>query len=340
MAVSRILTLLLVALDSGVARATQASKGNPNKYLIVSSSDGRILYSRIARKGLRMSQVNLQELIKMPNGSIPMGLAVDNVRNELLVADPTTRNLFAYRLEMSRRGDTLSLGSSNVRAEGIEFRWVSVDTAGNAYFSDESGGRILRISAEQARAQNTTPEVVYDHDASLLTELNHPGGVAVDSFQVYWANTAGGTQVGSIIKAPLDSKSKANSAKPVMLSQVAEVSESVCLAMKNLFFTLPGGNLYGVPTAGGSATLITNRLRRPAGCAFDGDGTVFVADNDMGGIYSFAGNMQTLSEAVLVKTASLDLAYGVAVYSGTLSLRPSVWLMMAIALALTGSAFA
>jgi len=101
------------------------------------------------------------------------------------------------------------------------------------------------------------------------------------------------------------------------LSRNADKSYGVCLALNNVFYTQPQTTVYGVKKTGGPVTSVTNRLVNPRGCAWDGDGTVYVADRGANAVFSFPGNMPELSMVEVSKAVDFDDAFGVAVYSGT-----------------------
>jgi len=252
----------------------------------------------------------------------PQGLAVDQKSGRLYVADPDSRRIFAYPLLAS--GDSLEAGAPAVCADDVEARWVSLDGHGNLFFSDEPHNQILTISALQMSTGNLTPAVVFDGKES--TQVSFPGGVAVDALHAYWVNKQSGAEVGSLIQASVSSRAGRNltpsnapsaaEAPMLALSSVAEKSYGICLAAQNIFFTQPEATLIGVKKgrSDGVAT-ISNTLQNPRGCVWDGDGTVYVADRGAGAVFSFAGNMPVLSAVQLTKTADLEDAFGVAVYS-------------------------
>merc|ERR1719265_785 len=88
------------------------------------------------------------------------------------------------------------------------------------------------------------------------------------------------------------------------------------MATSNIFYTQPDAIVYGVRKTGGGPQVVTDRLTNPRGCAWDGDGTIYVADRGANAVFSFAGNMPELGTALLDKAVDFQDAFGVAVYSG------------------------
>mmetsp|Transcript_89020 Transcript_89020/g.247329 ORF Transcript_89020/g.247329 Transcript_89020/m.247329 type:complete len:352 (-) Transcript_89020:82-1137(-) len=304
------------SLHAGTAAKSAARSRNPNpqKFLIVSAPrDSKIAYMKIRRfahKRAKEAEERMADLIT--TGMVhPQGLAVDHKTNRLFVADPDSKKVFAYDLRAS--GDTLRVGPQRVLAQGIEARWVAVDPTGDVFFTDEPRNQILRVSHAKGLRGNATPGVVFD--GASLTQVNAPGGVAIDSFHTFWVNKQIGMQVGSVVKAPKDPDPVARFSGVQTIAKNTDKSYGICLALNNVFFTQPESTIYGVKKGGSAVVPISDRLTNPRGCAWDGDGTVYVADRGANAVYSFAGNMQALNAAQFTKAVDFQDAFGVAVYS-------------------------
>ena len=85
------------------------------------------------------------------------------------------------------------------------------------------------------------------------------------------------------------------------------------MSQNNVFYTNTQTFLYGVKKSGGAIATVSDKLLGPRGCAWDGDGTIYVADKTAKAIYSFAGNMHVLAPAQLTKAYEYDDAFGLAV---------------------------
>eukprot|EP00928_Gymnodinium_smaydae_P054111 TRINITY_DN37941_c0_g1_i1.p1 TRINITY_DN37941_c0_g1~~TRINITY_DN37941_c0_g1_i1.p1 ORF type:complete len:332 (-),score=86.96 TRINITY_DN37941_c0_g1_i1:110-1105(-) len=245
----------------------------------------------------------------------PQGIAVDQKRKLLYVADPDVQRIYAYELKIE--GGTLKAGKRSVLARDAESRWVAVDGVGSVFFSDEPRNRILRVTAEQAlRGAGAASEVV--HSGQEITQVSEPGGVAVDNFNVYWTNKHFGTQVGSVVRggeerAETDQGQGGSADVVSVLARNAPKAYGICLALGNIYFTAARKSVYGVKKRGGPVAEVSSQLSSPRGCAFDGDGTVYVADRDQNAVFSFAGNMQKITHAHLTKAFDVEDAFGLAV---------------------------
>lgn len=237
----------------------------------------------------------------------PQGLAVDQKRKVLYVADPDVQRIYSYQLQI--HGDGVQVvGDPTVIVSNSEARWVSVDGVGNVFFSDEPNNKILKVRATHLSRGDLGPEVMFD--GTTETKVNEPGGVVADNFNVYWTNKALGTKIGSIVKG---SSVVGASRAPSSLALNIDKSYGACMALGNIFYTADATYLYGVRKDGGSVVEISGELKSPRGCAYDGDGTVFVADRETNSVYAFAGNMRTLARATLTKAFAIEDAFGLAV---------------------------
>jgi sugar lactone lactonase YvrE len=274
----------------------------PTRYLIVSTPKlAKIEY-------FMLPDTSPQPLVDTGLRS-PQGLAEDRKRKCLFVADPDLRKVLSYKLEF-KEGTLLVEGQPSGAAQNVDARWVGVDGQGYLFFTDEAENVIMKINAADVSAGNARPVVVYS--GANTPEVNRPGGVAVDNFNVFWSNKAVGTQVGSVVKGD----EEPSTAKKHVLAKIAENANKVygvCLSQNNVFYTDTQKFLFGVKKSGGAIATVSDGLLGPRGCAWDGESTVFVADKAAGAIYSFPGNMPNLSPARLSKFAAYDDAFGLAV---------------------------
>lgn len=305
--------------------------GEAQKYLIVSSpSTSSIAYIKLPSDGAPAASNPPEEMRTLINTGLtyPQGIAVDEYRQFLYVADPGLGRLVRYPL--LQNGDALTVGKRQDVASPVEVRAVSVDGLGNVWFTDEGSQRVMRVTAQQIAKGHRTPQTVYD--SAVVEQVRSPGGIAADSFYVYWLNKAHGTTVGSLIKAkqnPSTGLTEANSSATASggavqsLASNAEKCYGVCSALGNLFYSDEFNKLYGVPrtaVARGEAVTISSHFKEPRGCAFDGDGTVYVADKAGDGVYQFASNMDPLqADRPMTRVANLQGPFGVAVFSNLLA---------------------
>lgn len=293
--------------------------GESQKFLLVSTAmKSRVAYLKLPADGSPAVANGEAMRTLIDTGLVfPQGLAVDEYRNRLFVADPNLTGLVMYPI--SSNGDTVSVGAQQIVAAGVQTRAVAVDGLGNVVFSDEPNSRIMRVTSDMIASGNTKPVVIYD--GKTLSSVKSPGGVAVDNYFVYWLNKASGTQVGTLLRAPQagNSSSSGSAGQVSVIATNAPKAYGVCIGARNLFYTDEALNLYGINRASTSRHTVytlSSKLQDPRGCVHDGAGTVYVADKTQNAVYQFASGMETLEPGVaLTKAADLQGAFGLAIYT-------------------------
>jgi len=333
--------MFLVAALVIACRAPGAGAfGEAPRFLIASSpSTATVAYVKLPSTGGPGNGKDVMRILINTGLTYPQGLAVDEYRQMLYVADPSMGKLVRFPLRSSE--DALTVGAMETVATNVEVRAVAVDGVGNVWFTDESQQRVMRVTAKMIESGMKTPQIVYS--ASENEEVRSPGGIALDSFFVYWLNKAEGQTAGSIIKGTQNPDTTIISAAPTVtngtsnatsallatsrrtsvsltgLGYNAEKCYGVCLSQRNAFYTDEFKNIYGVPrtaTARNEVVTISTAFQEPRGCAYDGDSTVYVTDKAQNAIFSFAANMeQLLPGRSMTKAAELQGAFGVAVYT-------------------------
>jgi len=299
-------SIALLVLGSG------ALAQSPGFLVISAPRNSKISWVRLSEDGPSSTAMRPKTLIDSGLHH-PQGIAVDQKRKRLFIADPDVRKIFSYQLIV--KGDTLNTdGTQTVVSHSAESRWVAVDGLGNVFFSDEPQNLILKVSAENLLRGEPRPEVVYSGNS--IAEVNEPGGIAVDNLHVYWTNKHFGTRAGSVVRAAEAPEAavrggSARTASVSVLARNAVKSYGICLALGNVYYTNSERFLYGVKKNGGPIAEVSSTLSRPRGCTWDGDGTVYVADR-VGAVYSFAGNMRTIAHTEVQKAFDFEDAFGLA----------------------------
>lgn len=308
--------------------------GEAQKYLLATSPvAATVAYLKLPSDGSPANGEQGAMRVLIDAGlSSPQGIAVDEYRQYLYVADPGLSKLVRYPLKMEQDMLQVNIQKREDVATPVETRAVAVDGVGDVWFTDESKQQILRVTAANIERKNITPQVMYD-GASLDT-VRSPGGLALDNYFVYWLNKAEGEIAGTVLRADQNPKhaaaanggnitldpGEAHSAVKILTSNAAKCY-GVCLGFRNIFYTGESQHLYAVPRAATfreEAVKLSSSFSEPRGCVFDGDSTVYVADKATNEIYGFASNYQHLPnnvEVPLTKAANLQGAFGLAMYT-------------------------
>merc|ERR1719456_664897 len=173
----------------------------PARYLFVSSSStAKVYYVRLPPRGpvtgIGAPQHKV-ELLVDSGLKLPMGLASDQQRSRILVADPGERKVFSYTVLFSG-GKAVTDGAASVAVQDVEARWVACDGIGNIFVTDERNNLIMKVPAEKSLRKEPTATALYS--GASLSMVSAPGGIAVDNFHVFWSNKATGQQSGSVVK--------------------------------------------------------------------------------------------------------------------------------------------
>lgn len=279
----------------------------PSKFLLASDAkSGSVSYMLLPASGTFSGSEGMKLLVEGGALVHPQGLAVDQHRKRLIIADPTSQKVVAYPLHVD---DThLRVGKVQTLAKNVEARWVTVDGRGNVFFSNEAGNEIMKISSEGG-----LPHAVYTGGA-----VSGPGGIVTDNFNLFWTNKVDGENTGVLVSAPVPPKAArgviASAPKGAkLLSTNMEKAYGVCMALDVIYYTAPVSSVYGVKGRGGDAVKIVDSLVNPRGCAWDGEDTMYVADRG-GGIFYFTARQANLAETPVNKAVDFDNAFGVAVF--------------------------
>eukprot|EP00929_Paragymnodinium_shiwhaense_P012497 TRINITY_DN11975_c0_g1_i1.p1 TRINITY_DN11975_c0_g1~~TRINITY_DN11975_c0_g1_i1.p1 ORF type:complete len:352 (-),score=64.13 TRINITY_DN11975_c0_g1_i1:113-1168(-) len=315
--------------------------------LISSPQEQTVMYARLltAAEMARGDKMNAITLAKAGQLQEPLGLAADGLRGLVYVADPTAGAVFVLRTYQSGGlRSTLSAEEPRALVTGLAPRWLAVDATGNLLVTDVNKGRIITFPASLAMdiatgAESTleadSPAIASLYDSAALQsspKLQDPQGVATDGSNVYWANGAGGTSDGSVVQAPQDQDDPNRAQAAAALANNAEATTGLCLSGSRIFFTDGATNLFSIPTGGGSVTTVNSGLTQGQGCAYDGDGTVFIADQADGRVYSIAGKGSTVESRPLSLALEVKDAAGVAVMFSASWRMPAGWGALAAAL--------
>jgi hypothetical protein len=320
----------------------------PQQYLLISSPrEMKVVYSVVTPGKAAGSQV----APVVDSGLLgPEGIAVDRVRGILYIADPPSQKIFSYQLRVTD-GMLVSDGKQVTIVEGQEVVWVSVDSHGNLYYTTALTNEVLmverpvlsKIQSDEILASSLKTESQHAADVAkelaatkLLEQENlptprptikptihvlyskmegedsasAPAGIAADGINVYWGNGASGTTLGSLITG---SRHPADGQAVIKLATNTNTAYGVTTSSNAVFYTDKTQFVYGVKKAGGTPEKMTTQLQSPRGLAWDGDGTVFVADQAGSIVYSFPSGR--IAPAGLSRTTALHDAFGLAIIS-------------------------
>lgn len=241
----------------------------------------------------------------------PRGVAVDNDRLNLFVCDPAAGRIYWYKLIVTAiGGGRLETDKrQKIAVNNVEARWVSVDTKGNLFYTNERDNLIQWKSFAEFESGNQMARTLYDGKA--IQAVSSPGGIAADGFNLFWTNKAVGTEYGSVVKALEEPPEADVSASVQPIADNALKVYGVCAAGPNIFYT-EGNKVYGVKKVGGAVGVVSDTMKQPRGCTFDGDGTVYIADQTGNAVYSMPANLESVHPEPLDKVLDFADSFGLA----------------------------
>lgn len=164
------------------------------------------------------------------------------------------------------------------------------------------------------------PVVITLYQATANPHVGVPGGLVADGVNLFWVNAGDGTTKGTVVQgemtpaAPtnLDAGSGAGHFETVALANNSAVAYGIAETYNMLVYTSGGTEVYGISRSGGEPITMTRTMEQARGVVWDGDGTVYIADQAASTIYSMpCGRM---SENLPMDAAvSFHDAYGLAI---------------------------
>eukprot|EP00747_Dinoflagellata_sp_TGD_P162395 gnl/TRDRNA2_/TRDRNA2_179950_c0_seq1.p1 gnl/TRDRNA2_/TRDRNA2_179950_c0~~gnl/TRDRNA2_/TRDRNA2_179950_c0_seq1.p1 ORF type:complete len:351 (+),score=64.26 gnl/TRDRNA2_/TRDRNA2_179950_c0_seq1:98-1150(+) len=249
----------------------------------------------------------------------PFGLAVDQKRFRLFVADARSKKVFMYRLNYDN-GELTTDGDQYVAMSGLTPRWVAVDEFGTVFCTDENQNLIAKVTSDELEKEHSQMKVAYSGNS--LKSVSRPAGIAVDGFHLFWANKDNGNVRGSLVEA-LEKPFKKVPGKTGVVAVLGRNPNrvyGVCASRTNVFFTGENRFLFAakkIPKKPwqGKQIAVEDNLVAPRGCAWDGDGSVYVADKGGNAIWVVPAAMGTLEpHADEEKLLEVTNPYGLAVF--------------------------
>lgn len=328
-------------------------------YLISSFPDLRqVAYTRLPD--------NVWRPLVIGNVSSPQGVAVDPANSRLFVADPPQGMIYWFPL-IKRSDGLLETGNRYVAVEGYNARWLAVNSIGDLYFTGEEivpppqsvYGSIYRQDAVKiAMGDPTLPTELYtrSNSGNPNPAVWMPGGIAVDSFNIYWGNRESGTTYGSLLRGNRQNVGLINAEAGILhLSSQADDVRGIAITGTEAFFLSTSG-VYGVSkmqsteVTDANVGLVSAGPSRdgvatwdPQSIAYDGDGSLYMSDKSAGAVWT----VPALSASIqpVAKFVDAPGIHGLCIleshsnsFGAAGSLRPRLWQILTAALALTAAA--
>jgi len=297
-------------------------------FLFISSPAKKsVQYARLltATELARGDRMVLGSLVVGEQVVAPMGLAVDAFRKLLYVADPGLGAVLAIDIIEDSWGEgVLVYNGAKTVVSSVQAQWVATDALGNLFFTDAETNKIFYLPVSAAVSDDddgswspdTSAAPVELYAADAQAPISNPQGIAVFGGQIVWANGEGGGSSSPAIVSTY--KVPSTLAAPNFTDvAVGSAAYGVCPSSARIFYTDAETKVKSMKEPGGDVSVVTEGLSQPRGCAYDGDGTIFVADADDGKVYAFAGGGQEGGPRPTWPVVQMPGAFGLAVLASS-----------------------
>eukprot|EP00929_Paragymnodinium_shiwhaense_P002136 TRINITY_DN102332_c0_g1_i1.p1 TRINITY_DN102332_c0_g1~~TRINITY_DN102332_c0_g1_i1.p1 ORF type:complete len:388 (-),score=71.98 TRINITY_DN102332_c0_g1_i1:94-1257(-) len=330
-------------LWSGLASFDLAAAGSsPTRFLFVASpSTSNVYYVELPPTGL-VTNATARVLIDGQASTCtqncnegaelglktPTGLALFRGPDSttLYVSDKEAQNIYAYEIAGGSSpthplwwlgfstpgpGSGLEVGAQRLVVEGVEgVSGIDVDASGNLFFTIESG-QVQMVSAgslDGKSAENVTTTAIYSSDKSPT--VSSPVDVVTDGSNIFWANMAGGEIPGTVVTGP------ESSGTPRALAANGNGAMGICRAKGTIYYSGDATTLFAVKPGGGAIAQVSTNFEKPRGCAFDGENTLYVAD-EAGAVYSLPAIATLRATRKLRRVATVEAPMDVEIFTPT-----------------------
>lgn len=212
----------------------------------------------------------------------------------------------------------------------------------------ESISETLLAAAEDDNATKTTPSTTPQppsifqlYAKGVSDNVGTPAGIAASGEELYWTNQQGGFTAGAAVKGKTDPRVKALNAieqgeesgsgnatdtskaadseeKPTfpssMITNITGSAYGICLTSSKLVFTDSSHNVWASSRGTGETVTLSAGLLKPRGVVWDGDNTVYIADQEGNSINSMPVGLLKAG-APIAHTLDIHSPFGIALIS-------------------------
>lgn len=176
-----------------------------------------------------------------------------------------------------------------------------------------------KAGVEEPPADAAPLKVFRMYEGSVNPHVTLPKGLATDGLHLFWANGIRGESAGAAVKGEVNPKQGSNPPTFLATALANNTNEAFGIAKSSnmVLFTSNSsgiGSVYGVMEGSSHVTHFVANLAEPRGLVWDGDQTVYVADQAANAVWSFPVG-RLIDDAPLTKSVALNGAFGVALLS-------------------------
>lgn len=175
----------------------------------------------------------------------------------------------------------------------------------------------------QTAVTTPLPSIVSLYEADASKDVGTPAGVVASGPALYWANMAGGLSAGSVSYGKTNPRIKVvkegddqPSFPSAKLANNTASSFGIAVTKTNVVYTDQATNVWAASRGTGEVVALTKTMLKPRGIVWDGEETVYIADEEGNSVSSVPVGMLRANAPV---TQALDMhgPFGVALVRPT-----------------------
>lgn len=242
------------------------------RYTFVVQRSGRNADLQLVTEGVRVVVLDGPEV---------KWLCVDSSSGDLFYTETNKVNKISYKV-LER------LASGQFQASQL----TMVSEA--AQEAEASAAATASLTGSAPATREVLPQILTMYEASANTHVSSPAGIVTDGVSVYWANQENGMAAGSVVEgqvtpsAPLElsAGSAAASFESHTVASNSQSSFGITKTHNMLIYSDSAQYVYGVRRTGGQDATLSEAFDSPRGLVWDGDNTIYVADQGGNTIWS------------------------------------------------------
>merc|ERR1719161_1106819 len=297
-------------IDAGLMSPQGIAVDKVGGYLYVADMDAKKIfrYQLVVKDGKLMTTGVQMTVV---TGKVPRWVAVDMHQN-LYYSDP--ENGLVGKLDI---GTIERIAGGEITAEELVTRQEKEE---EALVAAEAATNLAAMKVPPTAPPEPKPEMMMLYQKGANPHVARPSGIATNGVNVFWGNEMTGTSAGSVVAgetepiAPAVATSGEGQSSQAFSSTVLATNTNkvfgVTVTHSAVVFTDAARKVYGVPISGGPVGTFTDQLEAPRGLVWDGDGTIYVADQAASAVLSFPSGK--LGAAQMTRVMTLHDAFGLA----------------------------
>eukprot|EP00419_Tripos_fusus_P007243 CAMPEP_0172673456 /NCGR_PEP_ID=MMETSP1074-20121228/12156_1 /TAXON_ID=2916 /ORGANISM="Ceratium fusus, Strain PA161109" /LENGTH=434 /DNA_ID=CAMNT_0013490757 /DNA_START=148 /DNA_END=1452 /DNA_ORIENTATION=- len=163
------------------------------------------------------------------------------------------------------------------------------------------------------------------YEGKVNPRVSVPAGLASDGLHLYWANGVNAKSAGSVVRGMVKPKQVQRTGKgggapmfpAMLLANNTDAAYGVAKSSNMVLYSSNQsgvGSVYGIMDGTKHVTRFVSTLAQPRGMVWDGDQTVYVADQAAHAVWSFPVG-RVVNSAPITRSVALHGAFGVALLS-------------------------